>query len=272
MTVVINGSVGVNTPGVTTGAISIGVIGSRRNMISELDATSNNVSFTADSHILSDGNGNYAQVPLSSTIDVSTLGIGGFVTPPAPNSWVVIYHVHNPSNGSSGLIGDTVNLATRTPETMPVAKLPSGYTFSAVVCFIKLAPTSQFRPHNLRDRTFYGGAAPDVELVSFTGTSAGMDTLFNVSSYIPLNITGMYVTAYFTSVTGYPATMGWDMEAVVRSGPSELRTNGTAVSVGGVAASGRIANNLARSIRIKVTTPPTPVTPHVNLWLLGYEF
>lgn len=162
-----------------------GVVGSVRNLFSNVSTPSATKTVTADEIIVETALGGlrYCLPSFSGTGNLGTTGLNGMDTGSAPVSgFVAEYAVFNPSTGGKGLLYTNATSAAA-PNVYGGANPVSGYTASALIGVRATNASGQFTVGCQIDRTVYTGN------VSTISTSTQQASLFaaSISSYAPPN-------------------------------------------------------------------------------------
>jgi hypothetical protein len=132
-------------------ALSVGIIGSARNVKMSVTAASVSAAISADQIFVGTSLSGqvYRLASFSKTINLATTGAGGMDTGTAPVSgYVAIYAIYNPTTATSALLAVNAT-ATRQPEVYGGANMPSGFTASALVNVWRTNASGQFIVGNL---------------------------------------------------------------------------------------------------------------------------
>ena len=115
--------------------LSVGVIGSARNVKMSVAAASASATITADQIFVGTSLSGqvYRLASLSKSINLATTGAGGMDTGTAPASgYVAIYAIYNPTTATSALLATNAT-SSIVGEVYGGANMPAGYTASALV-------------------------------------------------------------------------------------------------------------------------------------------
>lgn len=285
MSVVINGSVGVNTPGVTTKAINYGVVGDRRGMYASQDVASPTIQLSCTSHILGNANGDMVMASLNNvTFNTGITGAGGMTASSgvAPTSgWIAVYHIYSPNSDTNSLIAATLPYSIAAPEILAAADLPPGYTYSALAAILPTDGSKYIPPLVLRERKVSSNFFPSSAMIAVDGEQSGF--MADISNKVPLNVLTIDVTLLSTSVSGTVPASGAMMELRLNSIDTSITgVKGELVNRGlittfsnsvGPTSSGNIIVTKSRKMRVLATQlPPGGFTSRSTVFFLGLTF
>ena len=134
--------------------LSVGVIGSARNVKMSVAAASASATITADQIFVGTSLSGqvYRLASLSKSINLATTGAGGMDTGTAPASgYVAIYAIYNPTTATSALLATNATSAV-VGEVYGGANMPSGYTASALVAVWPTDASKLMKVGFLQDR------------------------------------------------------------------------------------------------------------------------
>jgi hypothetical protein len=181
-------------------ALSVGIIGSARNVKMSVASASVSATLTADQIFVGASLAGqvYRLASFNKTINLSTTGAGGMDTGAAPASgYVAIYAIYNPTTATSALLAVNAT-AARQPEVYGGANMPAGYTASALVSVWRTNASGQFVVGGQRDRRV---SFPTVQALN-TSVGAGSPTTLVLSTSIPKNAVGCSGAFNITSAAG----------------------------------------------------------------------
>jgi hypothetical protein len=181
-------------------SLSVGIIGSARNVKMSVASASVSATLTADQIFLGTSLAGqvYRLASFNKTINLSTTGAGGMDTGTAPVSgFVAIYAIYNPTTATSALLAVNAT-AARQPEVYGGANMPAGYTASALVSVWPTNASGQFVIGNQRHRRVSRGPVTALN----TTTAVATLTTLSIASSVPLNATSCRGSVNVTSSSG----------------------------------------------------------------------
>lgn len=182
--------------------LSVGIIGSARNVKMSVATASASATLTADQIIVgaSLSGQAYRLASFSKTINLATTGAGGMDTGTAPVSgFVALYAIYNPTTGISALLGVNATSAVAS-NVYTGASLPAGYTASALLSVWPTNSSAQLVVGAQKDRdiriTRSTALTTSVQQGSFTSVS-----LANIVPPNAVSAVGDFAIVNATSVT-----------------------------------------------------------------------
>ncbi|WP_310630833.1 hypothetical protein [Paraburkholderia sp.] len=175
------------------------VVGTARNLVSNLAAASATKSVTADEIVVGTalGGQKYLLPSFSATGNLTTTGVNGMDTGSAPVSgFVAEYAIYNPTTGAKGLLYQNATSAAA-PNVYSGAYMPSGYTASALASVWPTNSSGQFIAAYQTDRSIYFALT---SVLTITALQASF-TSFSLSSTVPKNARGVTGNGAVTNST-----------------------------------------------------------------------
>jgi len=195
--------------------VSLGVVGSMRNLVMSVTAASATATLTADEIVVETALGGlrYCLANFNKGINLAITGAGGMDTGTAPVSgYVALYAIYNPATQTSALLAKDTTSAIA-PNVYGGANMPVGYTASALIGVWPTNASKQFVVGLQVDREY------SFLLASAASTASQIASLtaVNIAAIVPQNakdisgfmsVSGTATTNASVTIAGSPAGVG----------------------------------------------------------------
>lgn len=240
-------------------------VGSMRNLRA-LNSTggANSVTWTADELTVKTalGAASFTLVSFSKTCNLAIVGAGGMDISTAPNGFVGVYAIYNPTTGVSALLATNATPAV-VSQVYSGANMPAGYTYSALISVVPTTTATGFATFSQADRGVDVGQVLSQSISTPTGTP---------TSWGPTTLPRNAIEC--KGSVGYTSTAAAQGGTSVFGNSGGVGPAGTSVTVtaGGVAIIPFSGIIMTTSQTLWYTGTSSAGTPTFQVYLSGYKF